>query len=292
MISAFNPGAGLVRLVAEVAPQVERVLVVDDGSTDPGAPAVLGSCAQLGAAVLRHGDNRGVAAALNTGVALACSGQPPADAVLTLDQDSGLGAGYVAALLSAWDRAVAVGLRVGLVAPEQVAGQPSQARRQTAGVTTGRDPVQSGLLVPGDVLHTVGRFDESLVIDGVDDDYALRCLDAGLTVVVARGLTLAHRLGDRHRVTVLGRRLLVRGRPLELTVAAPFRYYYLVRNRIVLVRRHAARHPRWAAGQLVGLLGHLGLVLGLVPGRGERAGRVLHGVRDGLRGRGGPAPPR
>jgi rhamnosyltransferase len=129
----------------------------------------------------------------------------------------------------------------------------------------------------------VGDFDERLFIDGVDDDYALRCLDAGLALVVAEGVTLGHRLGDTHEVTLAGR-------TVTLTRSAPFRYYYLTRNRIRLVGRHARRHPAWAAGQVVGVVGHLGLVVAFDPERGSRAREAWDGIRDGFRGRTGARP--
>ncbi len=77
------------------------------------------------------------------------------------------------------------------------------------------------------------------------------------------------------------------GRTLTLTRSAPFRYYYLTRNRIRLVGRHSRRHPAWAAGQVVGVAGHLGLVLAFDPQRGSRAREAWRGIRDGVRGRTG-----
>src|SRR5690349_17619281 len=164
-----------------------------------------------------------------------------------------------------WAKAEQAGVRVRVVAPEHVTGLPDQR--------AGRVPVQSGLLIPTATLRRVGDFDESLVIDGVDDDFALRCLDAGLALVVAEGVRLGHRLGETHDVSIAGR-------TVTLTRSAPFRYYYLTRNRIRLVRRHGRRHPGWAADQAVGLVRHLILVQVFLPGRRERARSVAHGARD------------
>ena len=265
VVPAYQPGPNLLELVASLVPQVTRVVVVDDGS--PPGQETLDAAADRGAHVLRHDTNRGIAAALNTGIrsALATDGTV---AVLTVDQDSQVPGGYVAALLDTWAQAEQDGLRVGIVAPEHVTGLPDQAR--------GRPPVQSGQLIPIATLRHVGDFDEDLFIDGVDDDFALRCLDAGLTLfdtadVYSNGVTLA-------------------GRTVSLTRSAPFRYYYLTRNRTRLIGRHARRHPRWSAGQVVGVAGHLGLVVAFDPERGTRAREAWRGLRDGLRGRTGARP--
>jgi rhamnosyltransferase len=272
VVPAYEPGPGLLELVDALAPQVAEVIVVDDGS--PNGTQTIDAAAERGARLLRHGTNKGIAAALNSGIRAALD-QDDILAVLTVDQDSRIPAGFVAALVDGWERAEHDGVRVGLVAPEHVSGLPDQR--------TGRPPVQAGLLLPVATLRRVGDFDERLFIDGVDDDYALRCLDAGLALVVAEGVTLGHRLGDTHEVTLAGR-------TVTLTRSAPFRYYYLTRNRIRLVGRHARRHPAWAAGQVVGAVGHLGLVVAFDPERGSRAREAWHGIRDGIRGRTGARP--
>ena len=272
VVPAYRPGPNLLELVAGLVPQVTQVVVVDDGS--PPGEETLDAAAERGAHVLRHDTNRGIAAALNTGIrgALATDGTV---AVLTVDQDSQVPGGYVAGLLDTWAQAEQDGLRVGIVAPEHVTGLPDQAR--------GRTGREAGQLIPVATLRHVGDFDEDLFIDGVDDDFALRCLDAGLALVVAEGLTLGHRLGETHDITLAGR-------TVTLTRSAPFRYYYLTRNRTRLIGRHARRHPRWSAGQVVGVAGHLGLVVAFDPERGTRAREAWRGFRDGLRRRTGARP--
>ena len=293
VVPAFDPPEGLVDLVADLVAQTGRVVVVDDGSSAPGTAQMQVACADAGVVVLRSDVNAGIAAALNRGVAEALSRWPEVTAILTVDQDSRLGTDYVRRLFATWATAVAAGLDVALVGPARVEGLPSMVRgvqHGVHGVLIGREPVQSGLLVPTTVLERVGAFDESLVIDGVDTDFFLRCLDAGGEVVVAPGTTIGHRLGAGHPVRLLRRPVLVAGRPVTLTVSAPFRYYYLARNRVRLVRRHGRRHPRWALGQVVGLARHLLLVQVLVPGRRARARELVHGLRDGVRGVGGQRP--
>lgn len=286
VVSAFRPGPSLARVCASVAGQVDLVVVVDDGSgpAHEAATAVaLDACRASGALVVRHTDNRGIGAALNTGVEAARGRLDLTDGfVLTLDQDSAVPAGYVAALATAAAAATAHGMRVAMVGPEVVESIGSMvASRPADGPWPGREPIQSGLLVPVTALDVLGGFDAGLFIDGVDSEFYLRAVTRGWDVVVAPGTRLAHRLGSEHVVAGTGARLVH---------AATFRYYYIARNRVVLLRRYARRAPAWCARAVLKDLRHLAVTTLAVPGRRARAAATLAGWRDGLRGVDGPRP--
>ncbi|WP_245741657.1 glycosyltransferase [Herbiconiux ginsengi] len=315
VVTAFRPGPGLVELVRSLAAQTGRVIVVDDGS-GPDADAVLDGAVAAGADVVRHDTNRGIAAALNTGVAAARAafaraagsaghaepaGTDPAAgatgpaaghlaAVVTFDQDSTVDAGFIATLLATYRDAAGAGLRVGLVAPARVEGLPSPVSGYERGFVLGGTPIQSGLLIPVATLDRIGRFAEPLFIDGVDTDYALRTAAAGLVVLLAGGATLGHSLGERHPLTLFGRPLRLGGQPLSFVVSKPFRYYYLLRNRVLLNRMHGRRNRAWSIRETLGDLRHCAIVLAVAPGRMRRVTAMCAGLRDGWAGRTGRIP--
>ena len=66
VVTAYDPGPELARLMDDVAPQVAGVVVVDDGSA-AGLDVVAALEARPGVRVIRQA-NAGVAAALNAGV--------------------------------------------------------------------------------------------------------------------------------------------------------------------------------------------------------------------------------
>ena len=131
------------------------------------------------------------------------------------------------------------------------------------------------------MLEHVGDFDETLFIDGVDTDFYLRALDAGYACVVAPATRISHRLGDAHSGPVR--------RGPALVVAADFRYFYQWRNLVRLLRRHARKHPGWAAHAVWKAVRHLGIVTVFVPGRRPRLSAAAAGLRAGVAGRGGRA---
>jgi rhamnosyltransferase len=279
VITAYQPGPSLTEAVRSVLDQVHHVVVVDDGS--PSGAELIEACEALGATVVRHEVNRGIGAALNTGIAAARSADRTLTHVLTMDQDSALPDGYVETLVRASQAATRSGTRVGMTSPGDIATVRRDRTRGHADFTAGGEPIQSGLLLPVSTLDAVGAFDESLVIDGVDTDYWLRALDAGLEAVVAPGVSLTHQLGQPV--------VLANGRQLPFVVASRFRYHYQWRNLVLLVRRHGRRHPGWAAGAVVRAARHLAIVTVVAPGRRGRLREASAGLRAGLRGEtGGP----
>lgn len=308
VLTAFRPGERLVPLVRALRAQLGFVVVVDDsgrapvaaaaaapGAGDPttvdAAPDPLAEAAAAGAIVVRHAENRGIAAALNTGIAEARRAAAAAGValrgVVTFDQDSVIDDGYVAALVQTADEATRAGLRVGAVAPAAVQGLPSAAIGYARGFRLAGTPIQSGLYLPAAALARVGGFAEALFIDGVDTDYALRLRDAGLVLLLTDGATLGHSLGDRVHPRLLGRPI---GPEAGFVVSRPFRYYYLVRNRVLLTRRHGRRHRAWSVRETLTDLRHCLLVLAIAPQRRARLRAIRAGLRDGWAGRTGRLP--
>lgn len=274
VVTSFNPGQDLVTVCGSVVDQVGRLIVVDDGST-ADVEQVFADCRALGAEIVRHPTNLGIAAALNSGLAAA----EGSTHILTLDQDSRVPDGYVEALLEA---AVAdPDLRVAMVGPGSASGVRTYAPSSAGARVLDLEPIQSGLLLVGAAVDALGPFEQDLFIDGVDTEYWLRARQAGWVAVVAPGAALEHQLGRRHRITVAGR-------TLGITHAAPFRYYFIARNRVVLVRRHGRSEKRWAIGAVGRDLRHLVITTALVPGRLRRLRETISGLRDGFRGRLGP----
>lgn len=240
VFSAYRPSSSLIQAVESVRAQVANVIVVDDGS---GADAhdVLESLRATGVQVDVRGANEGIAAALNRGITAAL--QAGASHVVTFDQDSHVPDGFVEALLAAKDRAQSDGVRVGAVVPEYFAGVRQGRGAVSSPYSSAAQVIQSGMLIPSEVLHAVGLLREDFFIDLVDTEFELRLRRADLSVIAAHGVRLAHSLGAKYHRAIFGCRILLPGVPAEITLSSPFRYFYRVRNRCVLTREYIRIAP-------------------------------------------------
>lgn len=289
VVSTYNPGVPLIDGVRRLLQECTWVVISDDGSSRT-SDALFEECEVLGAAVLRTGTNRGIAAALNRGIDEGLSAHSEAQLVLTMDQDSRLDPGYVDAVLEAWKAARAAGVPVGMLTPDRIAGLPRRSRGSRRGIALSGEPIQSGLVIPVEAWNTLGPLREELFIDGVDSEYFLRAARAGLHAVVATGAGIRHELGTMTPVALFGRPLSLGHRTISVRTAASWRYYFIFRNRIHLVREYGARQPWWALKGVLADLRHLTIVTLLAPGRLARIAMVSKGVRDGFAGVVGPGP--
>lgn len=290
VVAAFRPEADLIANVASVAPQVDGVVVVDDGSP-AGSDDVWGALSAAGALVVHQPANAGIAAALNAGIAEARRRWQP-EFVLTLDQDSALTPGYVEHAVDTYRRATASGIAVGLVSASSYGDQPTPVRRSPDAFPRAFDPMQSGTLIPVATLKALGPLDEGLFIDGVDSEYTARAGAAGLAVLTGEGCRLEHGLGRREPTTVFGRPVTVLGRPLSYNYHAPSRVYYIARNGTVLTLRHLRDDPAWVLRRLTEETKAHGMRLVLGRDRGKLLRAMAAGYADALRGRGGRIPDR
>lgn len=281
VMSAFNPPSDLVVRVQKLASQVTRVVVVDDGSPDADV-RIWQQLSLSGVAVLHHAENRGIAAALNTGINAAFAFDPDAW-ILTMDQDSELTDGFVANSVTTFRQVRSQGQKVGLIAPGKHNGYPVKLLRSRSGINEAFDPMQSGCLIPGTVLRDAGPLDESLFIDGVDTDFNARLRLLGYALPASMDSNLQHELGKPDHVLLFKKTVHFRGRPLALTYHTPLRVYYITRNSFVIARRYLRHSPLWMVQRLWMEVESNLVRLAFGPDRRSYAVAWRYGIRDALR---------
>jgi rhamnosyltransferase len=287
VVTAFRPSPELISNVKALLGQSGKVIVVDDGS-GPGYEDILAQVAEAGADVKRLHVNSGIGAALNKGITRARQYET-IRYVLTVDQDSVLPSGYVQSLLAGEAAAKARGVTPGLIGPARITGNPVMSAGMKNGIALGKEPIQSGLMFTSDALDELGNFREELFIDLVDTEFYLRATDAGWPTVLADA-GFDHSLGTFVDARVFGHTVRLPTGPLRVRTAATWRYYYIFRNRILVSRQYARKHPLWVAAGYWADLRHLAVVTILAPGRAARLAAAASGLRDGLLGRTGKYP--
>lgn len=284
VVVTYHPGGALLEQLRRILSQVPSVIVVDNGSEGPSAQVVEAAGNLAGIHLIRNGKNLGIATALNIGIRQAL--QAGAQWIATFDQDSAIPDHFFQDLLRAYNACPARD-KVGLVAP----GQWSTGAISPTPPANPSEPlfsfvpaaITSGSLIRAGVFDAVGFYDDALFIDYVDVDFCLRMQKRGFKVLNATQVVLGHELGTKQTRNLLGYRLSFR-------IHTAWRYYYNIRNRLVLYRRYGIAFPRWALRDAVWLVLELGRITCLETGRGPKLQAVIRGLRDGLCGKTGRHP--
>jgi rhamnosyltransferase len=286
----FNPEISIfAQVIAATRPQVEGIVVVDNGSMEGNRQNVIDLCRQAALKMVTLSTNQGLASALNVGISLALS-EGSTD-VLLLDHDSVPESGMVAAMAAAKEALTVKGERVGALGARMIDARTGSAapfvRFGALGLerTHCGDSVDqaipadmlctSGSLISASVLKIVGLMDGALFVDHVDTDWCLRASAAGFRLFGVCGAGLSHRLGDEivHITFPVAR---------SIHVHSPLRIYYFVRNSLRLYSQPYAPW-RWIVPDAVRLLRLVIFYCVFIPKRREYFGAVWRGVRDGCR---------
>jgi rhamnosyltransferase len=230
VVITYKPRPAFVNNVAAVAGQVDRVVIVDNGSSAETERQLQRLEDRLGCKVIRNYKNVGVAVALNLGVKHAM--EAGFDWVCTFDQDSLVSEGFISKMLEAYQRAP-YPENVALVAPSYVdhdTGVEVRLRRASNGeILAG---MTSGSMIPSKAIRKLGWFDETLFIDAVDKEFSLRARQQGM-VILQSPAVLLHSLGRTTYHQILGLRFGTTNHPVG-------RRYYIARDSLRVLMRYAS----------------------------------------------------
>jgi rhamnosyltransferase len=279
VITAYRPDVATLReSLTATAPQVEALLLV----ANDGAPWTCQLPANV--TLLRQAKNIGLGAAYN--LAARWAREQMATHLLLLDQDSVPASGMVAALMEGFQQpgpVAAVGplWRDSRTREDgffvRLARWGARKYKPAAGEIVPVDfLISSGSLISLAALADIGPFDESLFIEHVDTDWALRAGATGYRLYGVADARLDHALGDAALSTSpLGLR------QRRFFLYKPERNYYLLRNSVALWRRHYAPWP-WVIYDVRRTFLLMLFYALFVPPRLARLRSMLRALRDGL----------
>lgn len=245
MVVTFNPRLNtLTELLERLLPQVSRVIVVDNGSSIDIRECECRSHPQLRMILL--GDNHGIGAAQNIGIAAALHGG--ARYILLSDQDSQPALNMICCLKAAALELMGRGIKVAAVGPRfvDVNQRRPEPFMRIKGLTiqkhwcSGGNAVvevdyliASGCLIPAEAMRAVGAMREEIFIDYVDVEWGLRAGKFGYRSYGVCAAAMLHRHGDAP-ISFMGRQYLAH---------SPLRHYYRFRNAVWLYRqKHVPLH--------------------------------------------------
>lgn len=296
IIVTFNPEHDvLLSEIALLSPQVDKIWLIDNASTQCLSAWANHSAWEVPLELVQMTANLGLGAAQNVGIDIASA--TGATHVLILDQDSHPMPGMVSCLLAASNRLQSAGVRVAAIAPEYFdattgaasgfvrlgwLGYKKQKELPKQEVVEADFLISSGSLIPVSVFNDVGTMDESLFIDHIDTEWCMRAKSKGFRLFGLPAARMLHSLGDRR-----ARIWFLRWR--NVSHHSPFRYYYMVRNGILL--QHRSYIPfKWKLPELYRIVRGL-LFYGLFGKDSTlRLIAMLRGGADGFRGVTGSQP--
>ena len=275
VVVSYHPSRELLRNIEILAGQVGHIVVVDNTpNTNP--QAVIDELEQRGrCTVIRNGKNLGIAAALNLGVQRAIS--LGCDWIVTFDQDSRIGDGYIDGLISAYLES-SDPTRIGVACP--IYRDPQLGAVWPFSRGSNGQPLMymtSGALMKSETYQKLGPFEDELFIDDVDTEYALRMRAAGYRIVESN-VVLNHSLGKMTPHVFAGRHIFV-------TNHNPQRRYFITRNRIVLLRRYWGKDREWTAQELTDFWKETIALLLFERDRWSKVKYMLRGAWDAIFGR-------
>ena len=275
VVPTYRPAEELLHLLDVLEPQVSSIVVSDDASPCTFDSNLRDAATKPKTAVIRNAANAGIARGLNDGLEAARAAHVPW--LLTIDQDSGIGAHYVQVLLEAAEKRTSLGDRLGAIGAEVIedqAGSVVYPKRQGPHGPATEELIQTGTLWSVAALAQIGGFDEGLGIDAVDAAACLRLRERGLSIAIAPSLSIRHSLGSAQLVAVLGRSVMVTGH-------SPSRRTSMLRNRLRLFPAEFRQSPTHAFRTLRRVVTNQTLGLVLESERGPKAKASLKGLFPG-----------
>jgi rhamnosyltransferase len=284
VVVTYFPKAGCADNLAALAPQVGKLVIVDNGSSGESIEPVEAAARRLGATLLRLGANLGIATALNAGLKFARA--HGFQWLATFDQDSQCTPGMIEEMVRVFGSyphpetlailtPCHVDRRLGFTVRDRDHEGAGEGWRIIATTMT------SGNLLNVAIATAAGGFDDSLFIDYVDHELCLRLRRHGYRILEATRAKLLHSLGAMERRLFIFKRVTVTNHPVV-------RHYYRSRNRLIVWRQYWRQEPFWVLRDMRRFLFETTYVLLYEKQVGAKVPMILRGVRDATRGVRGP----
>ncbi|MDW2092048.1 glycosyltransferase family 2 protein [Vibrio sp. 1865] len=277
IIVAYNPTqAEIEGAISRLENQCELIVVVnnsDNGALIDEVP---------NHKVINFGENLGIAKAQT--VAMEWAFNNGADFVIQMDQDSILEENTVPRLVESYEKALDIGLKVGVIGPrhfDKVTNEVDEGRLIKGNSVDGTDfevihaTISSASLIPKVAYEAAGGMEDGLFIDSVDWEYCWRLKQLGFLTIRVNNIMLAHRVGNGKK-SIIGK--------LDVRVPSPIRHYYHTRNLFLLTKRQYVP-LYWKVSNYIKLIFKLFSYPIIFQDGNVRFKYIVKGMWDGINGK-------
>lgn len=297
IVITFHPDPSVLSKQLDIlSRQVDHTWVIDNTALPTEAPWHTDVRLRPNLDLLRMPNNLGLGAAQNIGIAHGRAAS--ATHVLILDQDSLPLPSMISNLHKAYTLLEEYGISVAAVGPVYTDGESEATSRYIRLWPTKLrnifrkkslyEPdaaevdflISSGSLISLKTLTNIGLMDEHLFIDHVDTEWCLRAQLKNYKLFIVPSARMLHTIGDRRLRIWLLRWWIV-------PYYSPFRYYYIIRNSVLLQRRNYLP-MRWRFAEAARCFRIFFFYSLFSPHRRKSMKMMLKGLWDGLKGITGP----
>lgn len=278
IIVTYYPDANFPDRIANIAKQVDRMIIIDNSSSNSDVIMLQRLSRRLNIHLILNADNLSVATALNQGMAEAKK-QGYAWALL-FDQDTDPIDSMVELMINAYNNfpqkdSLAV---IGSNYYNATTHKTRFEFKNTSGWAEQKTVITSGSLVSLTAFEFIGCFRDEFFIDHVDDEYCLRARAKGLKIIMTLKPVMTHALGDVKMHKLLWR-------TTGTSNHSALRRYYMTRNHIILAREYIFSEPSWVLATLHSRFKSIILLILFEKDRGTKLRNVILGIWHGILGK-------
>ena len=287
LIISYHPEPSILKKITETLKQVDRVVVVDNGSNDVERQALLDASNQSDLVhLILNQNNLGQAKALNIGIKYIK--EQNYRWVLTLDQDSLMAVNMIDCMSIAYQECdpqetvtsicpVLANYDGISIPPEDKIQLRSFSGEKIAGLYSPiKIAITSGNLINLDVFNDIGFFEEDFFIDYVDQEFCLRLFQHGYRTIQANRAVLYHNIGNTTKH-------LFFGKPVLAANNSSIRSYYFYRNGVMTYKKYFFKDFVWVCQDLVrGFIFNLAKIILFEADRKEKLNKICLGIGHGL----------
>ena len=231
IIVSYNPDSNLFDSINLLLNQVEKVIIVDNGSKEKYVKYIK-SINEDKIEIILNKENLGVATALNIGVRKAL--ENGYEWILTMDQDSKASPDMVKKMFNVYNSINREERKDILSIFPNFVDERIQSIEENSNMNSYEyvdADITSGNLLRKEVFEKVGFFDDSLFIDLVDTDFCMRLNEKGIKMIKIRDAVLYHSLVESKTIKgILG--------SFNTSNHSALRRYYMTRNRFYIWEKY------------------------------------------------------